>query len=469
MPVKTRAFIRETAAAIDCPVELVAVPVVATLSAALGHAREVEVKRGHEQSAAIYALGIADSGSGKSPAASKAQKPLKTIQSENNKKYKESLEIYEQQMRVHAASAKRARKNVEPEPEPPSKPVFKRTWVENITIEALAPRLEQNPYGLGLFHDELTGWIRGFDQYKSGGKGDTRQQYLKIWSNDSIAIDRKGDDETIILERPYLTVYGTIQPRLIEDMGVDREDGFINRFLMAYPGPHIARENDEEISYQSEISYEELVKELYKLRPRGVGEKSTLIVKFNRSARELYKEHSNRLASNAGNPATPRGLRDTYPKLRAYLARLSLLMATCREIESGGDTEITRRDVEAAATLMEYFEGVAKKVHHEIASSDTETRIAFELFSLLNRSGGHKTATADEFRRALPLAPDTPEATSKLLRKIVKKHPELILEDGWRGKERVMKISLVEKTVGTVGTDGGGPDEDDGDDEAGYV
>jgi hypothetical protein len=32
-----------------------------------------------------------------------------------------------------------------------------------------------------------------------------------------------------------------------------------------------------------------------------------------------------------------------------------------------------------------------------------------------------------------------------------------------------MKISLVEKTVGTVGTDGGGPDEDAGDDEAGYV
>jgi hypothetical protein len=132
---------------------------------------------------------------------------------------------------------KLARKNDEVEPRPPAKPVFERTWVDNATVEALACLLDGNPHGLGLFQDELSGWMSSFDQYKSGGKGDTRQQYIRIWGGDTISIDRKGDPEPLIVQDPFVTVSGSIQPRLVERMGGDREDGFINRFLMVYPAP----------------------------------------------------------------------------------------------------------------------------------------------------------------------------------------------------------------------------------------
>jgi hypothetical protein len=455
MPVKTRAFIRDASRAIDCPTELVALPVLATLSAALGRARVVEVKRGHIQTASIYSIAIAESGAGKSPAAKMAWNPLKKIQVDNGKRHKAAVEGYEDEMRAHALKVKLARKNDEVEPKPPAKPKFERTWVDNTTIEALAGLLEGNPNGLAIFQDELSGWLGSFDQYKSGGKGDTRQQFIRIWSGDTVAIDRKNEPEPVIIHDPFITVSGSIQPRLIEKMDAEREDGFINRFLMVYPEPHFSQENDHEISLESEQSYEDLVENLYDLRPEVESEDPPTRVTFNLDARELYKKYSNELASRAGNPGNPQTLRETYPKLRAYLARLCLLVETCRELEAGGDMVVTADDVEAAYKLVSYFERVAKKVFHELASSDTFTKNAFELSSLLRRKGGSITATADDLRRALPSAPDTPEATSKLIRKIARSTPQITVEDGWKGKDRVMKISLLlEKTVGTVGTVG---------------
>jgi len=113
--------------------------------------------------------------------------------------------------------------------------------------------------------------------------------------------------------------------------------------------------------------------------------------------------------------------------------------------------EVGVGDVRNAAELIGYFEATARKAFCELASSDTALKNAFEVYKLLESQGGVWTATADEWRQALPSAPDTPEATSKLLRKIVGTTPRLVLEDGYRGKERAIKISLLEKTVGTVG------------------
>jgi putative DNA primase/helicase len=62
----------------------------------------------------------------------------------------------------------------------------------------------------------------GFDQYKSGGKGSTRQKYLQIWSNETISVDRMGRDEPMIVERPFVTLYGGIQPRLLQEIADGR-------------------------------------------------------------------------------------------------------------------------------------------------------------------------------------------------------------------------------------------------------
>jgi len=115
--------------------------------------------------------------------------------------------------------------------------------------------------------------------------------------------------------------------------------------------------------------------------------------------------------------------------------------------------EITPDDIHAASRLMSYFEGTARKAFHHLGRSDEATKNAFELSSLLKKKRGDWTATADEWRQALPSAPDNTQATSHLLEKICRSSPRLTFERKYRGNERVIKISLLEKPVGPVGED----------------
>jgi hypothetical protein len=151
----------------------------------------------------------------------------------------------------------------------------------------------------------------------------------------------------------------------------------------------------------------------------------------------------------------PAGLKNAWSKMRAYLIRLSLIMAVCRVADSagGGFEEITVADVENAAVLVEYFKGMARKAHGQINSFDTSSKVAYELISLLRENGEIK-ATADELRQMLPSAPDTAEATSKLIERISKEHDFIEFGRGWRHDSRVITLRLTEKTVGTVGTVG---------------
>ena len=58
-------------------------------------------------------------------------------------------------------------------------------------------------------------------------------------------------------------------------------------------------------------------------------------------------------------------MKNAWSKMRAYLIRLSLIMAVCRvaETKPGDIEEITPIDGENAATLVEYFNGMARKSH----------------------------------------------------------------------------------------------------------
>lgn len=379
MPKNTRRFIRETAASIDCPVDLVGVPVLGALSAAIGQSREAVRSADYTQSAALYLAVIDEPGSGKSPAMGAATRPIKERQQELKALYEQRKGRYEDEARQYEVDKKKAAKEGQAAPRPPKKPAFPRTWIDDTTIEALASRLEDNPRGLYLVQDELTGWIEGFDQYKSGGKGNTRQKYLQIWSNETISVDRVGRDEPTIVERPFVTLYGGIQPKLLKEIADSRDDGFIDRFLLSYPEPHVSYENDNEVSFATRNEYHELIRRLYE------GGDEPLPVEFTSEAKEVYKNHSHLISDEQKYGGMPAGLKNVWSKMRAYLIRLSLIMAVCRVAQSAGDEveEITVADVENAAALVEYFKGMARKAHGQINSFDTSSKVAYELISLL--------------------------------------------------------------------------------------
>jgi hypothetical protein len=256
-------YVREAAASLRCAPELVGLPVLAALSGAMGYAAVIRIKAGWLVSGSIYAAVVDSPGSRKSPAAVLAYKPLEKLQAALRKAHKQELEIFERDMRDHVVKKKRAAKEDQPEPDPPVRPKMRRCIVDDITVEALATRLEQNPRGFLSAHDELTGFLKGLDQYKSGGKGNARQSYLKMWSNNAIYVDRKGSDEPVVVPNPYVTLQGAIQPSVLGEIGAGRDDGFLDRFIFAYPEPHRGGYSEDIISAQAELTYYKVIGDLW--------------------------------------------------------------------------------------------------------------------------------------------------------------------------------------------------------------
>jgi hypothetical protein len=76
MPTACQRLAREASAAIGCPVDLVALPMLVTLGAAIGNARRITLKGGWEESTALYGTVIAPPGGRKHQPLKKPQGPL---------------------------------------------------------------------------------------------------------------------------------------------------------------------------------------------------------------------------------------------------------------------------------------------------------------------------------------------------------------------------------------------------------
>jgi hypothetical protein len=440
-------YVREAAASLQCAPELVGIPVLAALSGAMGYTAVIRIKTGWTVSGSIYAAVVDAPGSRKSPAAAIAYRPLEKLQATLRKAHKQEMEIFNKDMREHVVNKKRATKEDLPEPEPPVAPKMRRCIVDDITVEALATRLEQNPRGFLSAHDELTGFLKGLDQYKSGGKGNARQSYLKMWSNNAIYVDRKGFDEPVIVPRPYVTLQGAIQPSVLGEIGAGRDDGFLDRFVFGYPEPHRGGYSEDTISGQAELTYYNVIGSLWDKQPAGEedDEIRPRVVRMAPEAKSLFVEAANNLAREMYASGFPEVLRGPWSKFDTHLARLALIIAVTRSAEEGAENErATGDDMRNALRLLDYFKATTRKVYGQLFEANPDDVLAADLVTLLTQSQYVFSGTISQLMEALESTalPDTPEALGKAIRRIVKSSPDLSLESKSTGKERIITITL---------------------------
>jgi putative DNA primase/helicase len=209
LPDAARRFVEKGAKAIGCAPDLLALPVLAVLSAGIGASRVVEIKRSWREGTTLFLAVVASPGEKKTPAANAARRPVIMRQAEKRQQFKAKKEEHEREMREWKAHCRDARNAGETEPPPPPEPTMERTYADDTTVESLVGILEDNPRGVLIYKDELTGWVRGMDQYKAGGKGADRQHWLSVWFNQAIVVDRKGrQGDPTYVERPWVSLVG---------------------------------------------------------------------------------------------------------------------------------------------------------------------------------------------------------------------------------------------------------------------
>ena len=128
----------------------------------------------------------------------------------------------------------------------PKAPVRRRFLVSDITPEGLSLIHAQNPIGLCLWSDELSAWFKNFNRYNNGSE---EQFWLSVFNAKPTISDRKSTQSSIFIRRPYISVIGTIQKKILGELvkGERSSNGFIDRILFVMPESVLkSRWNDRE-------------------------------------------------------------------------------------------------------------------------------------------------------------------------------------------------------------------------------
>lgn len=380
LPSPVATFIAEGAAALDCDPAYLLTPMVALLAGLIGNSIRLSLKSTWQEPAVVWSVLVGESGSMKSPAIDLVTGPVHRIQADLMHDYGDRMRAYmlaksehEEVMRAWAKEKTAAR------PEPPNAPVGQRILVNDITLEKVIQLLSENPRGLILSRDELSGFLLGFDQYKSRGGADL-PAWLEVHRASAVTVDRKTSG-SVHVPRAAVSILGGVQPGMLRQLLTRRffDSGLVARFLFAMPPRRPKRWNTNQMDPYTLASYQNVVKGLRELPQqideRGVPEPTIVELTADAGARwaDYYNEHNRALVALSGARAA------AWSKLECYAARLALVVHAVRA--ATGEAEIAildEKSLEAGIRLVDWFKRETDRVY-TLFGQDELTEIADEI------------------------------------------------------------------------------------------
>ena len=410
LPASLRRLVEQGAEVYATSADFIAAPMLATAGAAIGNGVEIEIKRGWREGTNLYVALVGSPGSRKTPALALSTDCLHAIQQELHRLYLDEVTAYEQAMAEWDDTPRRDRRAQHMVR--PVAPEYHHVLTTNATTEALAPMLA-TAGSILLDQEELSGWFGGMNQYR-GGRGADRQFYLSAWTRRSVKVDRKGSAVPIIIAKPHVSVVGGIQPDLLGGLAgaEQRQDGFLDRILWAYPDPLPDRFTEDEISPEASRAADWSFQGLSQLRFL----EPPLVVRFDAEAKSLWAEWYVVNAREIESGDVSSSLEGVWAKMPGQVARIATILhvldaafsqpePTIEFVEdtettpdpfaprpAGGPApevqpeasspdwvpdEISVDTLRAAIQLGEYFKSHARRVHRHIQRGprDLQTKI----------------------------------------------------------------------------------------------
>jgi uncharacterized protein DUF3987 len=370
---------------------------------------------------------IAPPGLMKSPVIGALTQPLACIEAEWRNEYAAAVNLCAQQheeaelkrtawREQYKASAKTGR-NAPPRPIDDSvTPKPRRLITQDATFESLHAMMADNPAGIFVVRDELTGWLAGLE--RPGREGE-RAFYLQAWNGDTgFTIDRIGRG-SIHVEACCVSMLGGIQPSRLRAYLSDalREgpsnDGLMQRFqVLVYPDAprewrYVDRLPNSAAITRAEQTYRRLA---------SMDSAEPLRLRFASDAQELFIDWLQALESKLRSD-------ELHPALLSHLAKYRKLMpalALLFELAESGTQAVSLEHARQSAAFCDYLEAHSKRIYSMVVSPDK--RAAAELGRRLakgwKRTEGMFTvrevyqndwrdlSTPDAVRRALAILQD---------------------------------------------------------------
>ncbi len=383
LPNELRNWVRDVCERIESPFEIGVVNALTIIGNLIGNRVAIKPKE-FDSDFLIYpnlwGLIIGKPSIKKSPVFTEISKSINRIQLEESKKYQEDIKNYQRDMELYKIQKdeylkkfKKAKDDNKPifTIEPPEEPKRTVHFTQDATIEAIARIVKDNPKGLLVSRDEISGFLKNLD---SSGKEEYRSFFLEGWSSGSKSIERVGSGHLFI---PKLTlgILGNIQPSILkpyiyEVVKGKKADGFLQRFqLLVYAEPleikgvdrmpnKIARDDfDSIIKYIIENEEFEGAEDNEYNKQLFYSYSKEAQTKYNKWHIEIHEE-----ASNSKNEALEAHL-SKYPKLTNALALIFHICELAKGYDRNGDYKISLENFNKALNITNVLKEHAKKLY----------------------------------------------------------------------------------------------------------
>ena len=129
--------------------------------------------------------------------------PLQRINSREIKRYYQELEKFDFYDKLSVKEKKDY-------PEI-NKPIKTQFIANDITLEALVDLHQESDNAVGVFKDELAGWLKDMNKYRAGSD---LEFWLSCWSGKAVSLNRLTRKGSFV-EKPFIPVLGGIQPNIL--------------------------------------------------------------------------------------------------------------------------------------------------------------------------------------------------------------------------------------------------------------
>jgi Protein of unknown function (DUF3987) len=444
LPDVLRPLVIDIAHRMQVPIDYPAVAVVLSLAGATNRRATIQPKAADSSWIVVPNLWggiIAPPGYLKSPLLQASVSPLNRIQSTYRDEHEIAMERYKRDKEMfdlkHAAwkeLSKAALKKPSGSAAPdrpgdePQEPTMRRLIVNDATFEAMHQIMDENPAGILVVRDELTGW---WSQLDRDGRQGERAFCLQAWNGDTGYLMDRIARGTIYVAHCCMSMLGGIQPGRLRSYLVDAlrdgpsNDGLIQRFqVIAWPDApadwcYIDRPTNAPAEQRVERIFRAIV---------ALDAANPLRFRFDPDAQELFVAWLTELEAKVRGTEFHPALISHLSKYRSLMPSLALLFELADRLADGsgalsGSLTVSLDHARQAAAWCEYLESHARRIYSCITTP--QLHAAYELAKKIRE----KKIGADGYFMCREIylkgwsSLDSPEA--------VRSAVEVLLDSGW--------------------------------------
>ncbi len=391
-PPALRPALQDVAYRMQCPPDWPAVAWLVMLGAVVGNrcgVRPKQLDTGWLEVPNLWGAIIADPSKLKTPTLAAALAPFKQLDRVARDEFRQNAQLHEAEADVVKARREAIKKKLGKAADKGNEldlgllqkeladlnaaaaPVARRYLVNDSTVEQMIAILEDNPRGVLVFRDELTGLLKGWEKQ---GRETERQFYLEAWNGTSdFSSDRVGRGSQFV-PNCCLSLLGGIQPdklgHYLHQTLHGENDGMIQRLSLAtWPDPRPFRYVDAVPNAAALAHAVELLRRLDALEPVDAG--AVLLAgdtipafHFDEAAQELFVDWlttwQHGLDTSDESPALVQHLAK-YRKLYPTLALLFHLLDVVSGASAPGP--ITPEATQLAGQWCDYFAAHARRLY----------------------------------------------------------------------------------------------------------